>query len=94
MAYSTTNPPVLVTQGIAGLRIWNYTTTEGSTVVLTATGYFSDGVARGMQMGDLIIAQGDSGGTTRTFAIGVVSSRNTTAGSIGGALLSILISTA
>ena len=93
MAYSSTNPVVLQTQAIAGPRIWAYTTTEGSTVVLTATGYFTDGVARGMKMGDLIIAQGDSGGTTRTFGLGVVSSVNTTAGTVGGALLSIVIST-
>lgn len=93
MAYSSTNPVRLHSQGIAGMRLWEYNTSEGSTVVLTATGYFSDGVARGMQLGDIIIAYGDSGGTTRTFGIGVVSSRNTTAGTVGGALLSLVIST-
>lgn len=93
MAYSSTNPVNLVTQAIAGPKIWSYTTTEGSTIVLTATGYFTDGIARGMALGDLIIAQGDSGGTTRTFGIGVVSSLNSTAGTAGGALLSLVIST-
>jgi len=94
MAYSSTNPVVLSSQGIAGLRIWDYNTTEGSTVVLSTTGYFTDGVSRGMKLGDLIIARGDSGGTTQVFAIGIVSSVNSTQGSVGGALLSILISTA
>ena len=94
MAYSSTNPPVLHSQAIAGQKIWSYNTTEGSTVVLTATGYFTDGYNRGMRLGDLIIAYGDSGGTTRTFAIGIVSSVSSAAGSVGGALLSILISTA
>ena len=94
MAYSSTNPVRLHSQAIAGMRIWEYNTSEGSTVVLTATGYFSDGVSRGMKAGDLIIAYGDSGGTTQVFALGIVSSVNTTAGTVGGALLSILISTA
>lgn len=94
MAYSTTNPVHLHSQGIAGLRIWDYQTTEGSTVVLGTTGYFTDGVARGMKIGDLIIARGTSAGSSYTFAIGIVSSVNSTAGSIGGAVLSQLISTA
>lgn len=93
MAYSTTNPPYLMSQPIAGRRWWQYDSSEGSTVILTATGYFSNGVALGMKLGDLIFTQGDSGGTTRTFGIGIVSSVNTTAGSVGGALLSIVIST-
>lgn len=94
MAYSSTNPPQLHSQAIAGKKIWHYTTTEGSTVVLTATGYFSDGYNRGMRLGDLIIAGGDSGGTTQVFAIGIVSSVSSANGTVGGALLSILISTA
>ena len=94
MAYSSTNPVQLVTQGIAGLRIWDYQTTEGSTVVLTSTGYFTDGVARGMKLHDLIVARGTSAGSSSTFAIGIVSSVNSSNGTIGGALLSLLISTA
>lgn len=94
MAYSTTNPVKLHSQAITGQRIWTYQTSEGSTVVLTATGYFTDGVARGMKFGDLIIAWGDSGGTTPTFGVGIVSSINTTSGAVGPSLLSILISTA
>lgn len=94
MAYSSTNPVQLVTQGLAGLRIWDYQTTEGSTVVLTSAAYFTDGVDRGMKLGDLIVARGTSAGSSQTFGIGIVSSVNTTAGTVGGALLSLLISTA
>ena len=94
MAYSTTNPVQLIVQGVAGVRIWDYPSTEGSTVVLTSTGYFTDGVARGMKLGDLIFSRGSSAGSSQTFAIGIVSSVNTTAGTVGGAALSILISTA
>ena len=94
MAYSTTNPVQLHSQAMAGQKVWSYQTSEGSTVVITATGYFTDGYTRGMRLGDLIYAYGDSGGTTRTFAIGIVSSVSTATGSAAGAALSLLISTA
>ncbi len=74
MAYSSTNPVQLHSQGMAGLRIWQYNSSEGSTVILTTTGYFTDGVARGMKLGDLIITYGSSGGTSQGFGIGIVSS--------------------
>lgn len=93
MAYSSTNPPYLLTQPIAGRRIWQYDSSEGSTVILTTTGYFSDGYTRGMRLGDLIFTQGDSGGTTRTFGVGIVSSVSSATGSAAGALLSLVIST-
>lgn len=94
MAYSSTNPVTLACQAIAGPSIWHYRTTEGSTVVLTSTGYFTDGVARGMKLGDIIIAGGSSAGSSQAFAIGIVSSVDATNGTVGGALLSLLISTA
>ena len=98
MAYSTTNPVTLHSQAIAGLKIWAYNTTEGSTVVLGTTGYFTDGYTRGMRLGDLIIAYGSSAGSSQAFSIGIVSSVITTNGSsansAAGAVLSQLISTA
>ena len=93
MAYSSTNPVYLHSQGMAGMKIWAYQSTEGSTIVLTTTGYFSDGYHRGMRLGDLIITYGSSGGSTQTFGIGIVSSVISTAGSAAGALLSLVIST-
>ena len=94
MAYSSTNPVTLHSQAMAGLKIWAFQTTEGSTIVLGTTGYFTDGYTRGMRLGDLIIAYGSSAGSSQTFAIGIVSSVNSTAGSAAGAVLSQLISTA
>lgn len=95
MAYSSTNPVNLFSQAPgAGPRMWSYQTTEGSTVVLTSTGYFTDGVARGMKLGDLIFVAGTSAGSSYTHAIGIVSSVNSSNGTVGGALASILISTA
>ena len=94
MAYSSTNPVNLVGQGIVGGKIWDYVTTEGSTVVLTTAAYFTDGYTRGMRLGDIILARGTSAGSSYTFAMGIVSSVNSTAGTAGPSLLSILISTA
>ena len=93
MAYSTTNPVQLHSQAIAGVKIWAYASTEGSSVILTTTGYFTDGVARGMALGDLIYTYGSSAGSSQTFGLGIVSSVNTTAGSVGGAVLSAILST-
>lgn len=58
MAYSTSNPPTLVTQGgIDGSqqRRWAYgSTVDVSTVIADTTGYFTDGYARGMRLNDLV----------------------------------------
>lgn len=93
MAYSSTNPVQLHSQGMAGLRIWAFSCTEGTTVALTSTGYFTDGVARGMKLADLIIAYGSSTSSSQVFAIGIVSSVSTALGTVGGALLSYVAST-
>jgi hypothetical protein len=53
MSYSTSNPPRLVTQGIAGLRVWEYASTDASTVV-DASGYFTNGYDLGMRAGDSV----------------------------------------
>lgn len=53
MAYSTSNPPRLVSQPIAGLRIWQYTSADAVTAV-RVSGYFTDGWDLGMRAGDLV----------------------------------------
>jgi hypothetical protein len=53
VAYSTSNPPRLVSQPIAGLRMWQYTSTDAVTDV-RVSGYFTDGWQLGMRAGDLI----------------------------------------
>jgi len=56
MAYSTSNPPVLQTQG--GLdgslpRRWVHSSTDTSTEIIT-TGYYTDGYNRGMAVNDVL----------------------------------------
>lgn len=54
MAYSTTNPPYLFSQPIAGVRMWAYRTSD-ATGTVDAAGYFTDGYARGMRQHDLVM---------------------------------------
>lgn len=55
MAYSAaTAVPYLVTQPIAGFRLWVYSSVDANTLV-RVSGYFTDGYNRGMRQGDLIL---------------------------------------
>lgn len=64
MAYSTSNPPALVSQlvGKAGGSVWIYDSADAATVV-RVTGYITNGDALGMKVGD-IVDQIDSAGAT------------------------------
>jgi hypothetical protein len=55
MAYSTSNPPALRSQRLAGTsgKHWDYTSTDGSAVV-AADKYFSNGYSLGMREGDVV----------------------------------------
>lgn len=53
MAYATTNPPQLVAQPIAGGSVWRYSSTDVHTDV-DASGYFTNGAALGMKVGDVV----------------------------------------
>lgn len=54
MAYSASNPPRLVAQPIAGLRMWQYTSTDDVATV-RVSGYFTDGWELGMRAGDIVL---------------------------------------
>ena len=55
MAYSTSNPPNLVSQAPAGGRKqWVYSSTDAVTDV-RVSGYFTDGYLRGMRAGDTVL---------------------------------------
>lgn len=52
--YSTSNPPRLVAQPIAGLRMWQYTSDDAVTAV-RVSGYFTNGYDLGMRQGDIVV---------------------------------------
>lgn len=55
MAYSTSNPPHLLSQLIAGgKKLWLYASTDAATAV-RVSGYFTDGYERGMRAGDILM---------------------------------------
>lgn len=58
MAYSTSNPPRLVTQGVGGLgsKIWIYESTSDAAAAVDTIGYFTNGYDLGMRAGDIVIA--------------------------------------
>jgi hypothetical protein len=51
MSYSTSSPPSLETQAIAGPKSFIYHSSDGSTSV-SASGYISNGQDLGMKLGD------------------------------------------
>lgn len=56
MAYSTSNPPSLISAariGGTGLQTWDYRSTDDAATV-DAAGYFTNGLALGMRVGDLV----------------------------------------
>ena len=70
MAYETSNPPVLVSQGIGNqvLAVWHYTDDDPLTTV-DGDGYFTNGDALGMKVGDLVIHHDLSAGTVTSYMV-------------------------
>jgi len=56
MAYVTTNPPVRVAGAVAGPSIWFYTHATDNSATVLAQDYFTNGLALGMKIGDLVIS--------------------------------------
>ncbi len=72
MAYSTSNPPFLESQGIGSGRRWVYEDGDSIADVL-ASGYFTDGDALGMQEGDEIVVKDTTAKKTYTgFSVSAV----------------------
>lgn len=61
MAYATTNPPQLLVPSIGATpALWSYRSTNTSTEVL-ASGFFSNGSALGMKVGDFLLTASTTG---------------------------------
>lgn len=74
--YTTSIPPVLVTQAITysgGPRMWVYTTADAATTV-DGSGYFSNGGNLGMRVGDFVLVYSTGDGTLTTYRVVTVSS--------------------
>lgn len=83
MAYSSTNPPCILTSGSFGgqsLRMWGYKSTDAVATV-AGSSYFSNGASLGMRIGDFVgIVQLSTAGAFTAYNIACVSSRTTGAG--------------
>jgi len=53
MAYSTSEPPALITQAVAGLRIW-YHASADATAAADTSGFITNGGSLGMKVGDIV----------------------------------------
>jgi len=73
MAYATTNPPRLVSQGITGMKIWLYDDDDPAATV-RVTDYVSNASDLGMEVGDLVIHEDLSAGLTNTYRVDSVTS--------------------
>lgn len=86
MAYATSNPPICTFAGMGGgSQLWTYTSTDVHTDV-DATGYFTNGSALGMRVGDIVFVSKSSAtiGTTVHY-VGTV-----TAGGAATVIVAIL----
>lgn len=70
MAYAVTNQPYLIAMPIACAanrpKLWCYSSTDVATDV-DASGYFTDGDALGMKVGDVVIVLDSDTSTTMTI---------------------------
>ena len=72
MAYSTSNPPTLQSQAIAGGSLWRYVSADVHTDV-DASGYFTNGYALGMKTGDVMhVIESDNSFAQTTHSVTVV----------------------
>ena len=71
MAYSTSNPPRLVSQGIgtSGAKSWRYDSVDAATLV-RVNGYFTNGYQLGMRAGDIVtVVDTDTSYTTTMHTV-------------------------
>jgi hypothetical protein len=57
MSYSTSSPPVMVSQAINGPRTWLYREASITAGAADASGYITNGGALGMKVGDVVLVQ-------------------------------------
>lgn len=75
MAYSTSNPPELHSQAVAGPRTWVYKSTDAIATV-RATGYITNGQDLGMKLNDLVMVTDTTNGIISTARVASLSTSN------------------
>ena len=63
MSYSTSAPPVLQNQAIAGHRVW-YHTSADATAAADLSGFITNGGSLGMKVGDIVWHKDSTSATT------------------------------
>jgi len=83
MAYSTSNPPKLVVQGLGGNgpNIWTLTGTDADTTV-DGSGYITNGGNLGMKAGDLVFYTKTDASPIANFIFNVTSVSTTAPGAV------------
>ena len=86
MAYSTSNPPVLVIEGGFDGRnkVWFYRSADAATLV-RVSGYFTNGYDLGMRTGDLVI-QVDTDASPLAMQLMIVNAASATATDVSDGL--------
>ncbi len=93
MSYSSTNPPALVSQRVAGgPALWIYKSTDNASIDALGSGFYANGGDLGMRAGDFVIAISNTAGTTYQFTLTCISSISST-GSAAGSTVAAEIST-
>lgn len=87
MAYAVTNPPRLMVPAMnaTGPQIWTYTSADDDATT-NGAGYYTDGVALGMRLGDMVYVFDT---TTPKGSQHYVSSVNTTTGAVTTAFAAV-----
>jgi hypothetical protein len=81
MAYSTSTPPILINQPIAGPRQW-YHTSADATAAVDASGFITNGGALGMKVNDIVIHKDSTTDATAATMHKVVSVSTTYPGAV------------
>lgn len=81
MAYSTSAPPKLLLQSIAGVKLW-YHTSADATAAVDASGFITNGGDLGMAAGDLVIHKDSTTNATAATMHKVVTVSSTAPGAV------------
>ena len=86
MAYSTSNPPSLISGGAltnSGVRVWGYKSTHTSTSISGVANFFSNGYRLGMRVGDIVhCVKNSTAATAYEHMIGRVTVQSSTGGGV------------